>query len=188
MCQLNKKVGKYKKYILWKETDREFNMLVKDLWLHDELFFLKYFRMSTTILEECLSWIAPYIQKGETKMRKTISAREVQVSVLHWDIWSLTMPCYNSTELSFESSNWRKNNKWDLWSNTRWTYWQRLPGSSKVWAWLAESSLRIWGQLEFSYSATLRHFFQDFIPINFQVIFSDLKTSFAPCLVRNFYT
>ena len=104
-------------------------------------------------------------------MRKTISAREVQVSVLHWDIWSLTMPCYNSTELLFESSNCRKNNKWDFWSNTGWTYWQRLPGSSKVWAWLAESSLRIWGQLEFSYSATLRHFFQDFIPINFQVIF-----------------
>ena len=50
-------------------------MLVKDLWLHDELFFFKYFRMSTTILEERLSWIAPYIQKGKTKMRKTIALR-----------------------------------------------------------------------------------------------------------------
>ena len=30
----------------------EFNMLVKDLRLHDELFFFKYFRMSPTIFEE----------------------------------------------------------------------------------------------------------------------------------------
>ena len=44
--------------------------------------------------------------------------------------------------------------------------------------------------LSLYYSATtLRHFFRDFVPINFRVIiFSDLKTSFAPCLVCNFYT
>ena len=41
----------------------EFNMLVKDLRLHDELFFFKYFRMSPAIFEELLTWIAPYIQK-----------------------------------------------------------------------------------------------------------------------------
>ena len=51
-------------------------MLVKDLRLHDELFFFKYFRMSPTIFEELLAWIAPYIQKQETKMREPISARE----------------------------------------------------------------------------------------------------------------
>ena len=40
-----------------------------------------------------------------------------------------------------------------------------------------------------TFSAKLRHFFRDFIPINFRVIiFSDLKTSFTPCLVCNFYT
>ena len=48
-------------------------MLVKDLRLHDELFFFKYFRMSPTIFEELLTWIAPYIQKQETKMREPIS-------------------------------------------------------------------------------------------------------------------
>ena len=32
--------------------------------------------MSPTIFEELLAWIAPYIQKQETKMREPISARE----------------------------------------------------------------------------------------------------------------
>ena len=32
--------------------------------------------MSTTIFEELLTWIAPYIQKQETKMREPISPRE----------------------------------------------------------------------------------------------------------------
>ena len=51
-------------------------MLVKDLRLHDELIFFKYFRMSPTIFEELLTWIAPYIQKREAKMREPISPRE----------------------------------------------------------------------------------------------------------------
>ena len=52
------------------------NMLVKDLRLHDELFFFKYFRMSPTIFQELLTWIAPYIQKQKTKMRVPITPRE----------------------------------------------------------------------------------------------------------------
>ena len=51
-------------------------MLVKDLRLHDELFFFKYFRMSPAACEELLTWIAPYIQKQETKMREPIYPRE----------------------------------------------------------------------------------------------------------------
>ena len=51
-------------------------MLVKDLRLHDELFFFKYFRMSPTIFQELLTWIAPYIQKQKTKMRVPITPRE----------------------------------------------------------------------------------------------------------------
>ena len=51
-------------------------MLVKDLRLHDELFFFKYFRMSPAIFGELLTWIPPYIQKQETKMREPISPRE----------------------------------------------------------------------------------------------------------------
>ena len=54
----------------------EFNMLVKDLRLRDELFFFKYFRMSPIIFEELLTWIAPYIQKQETQMREHIPPRE----------------------------------------------------------------------------------------------------------------
>ena len=54
----------------------EFNMLVKDLRLHDELFFFKYFRISPTIFEEFLTWIPPYIQKQETKMREPTSPTE----------------------------------------------------------------------------------------------------------------
>ena len=50
--------GKYKKRFWVREiySERkqkgEFNMLVKDLRLHDELFFFKYFCMSRTIFEE----------------------------------------------------------------------------------------------------------------------------------------
>ena len=82
MRHLKKNLGKYKKRF-WvrkiysqRKQKGEFNMLVKDLRLHNELFFFKYFRMSPSIFEELLTWIAPYIQKQETKMREPISPRE----------------------------------------------------------------------------------------------------------------
>ena len=82
MRHFKKNSGKYK-IRFWVRTiyserkqKGEFNMLVKDLRLHDELFFFKYFRMSPAIFGELLTWIPPYIQKQETKMREPISPRE----------------------------------------------------------------------------------------------------------------
>ena len=82
MRHFKKNSGKYKKRF-WVRTiyserkqKGEFNMLVKDLRLHDELFFFKYFRMSPAIFGELLTWIPPYIQKQETKMREPISLTE----------------------------------------------------------------------------------------------------------------
>ena len=81
-AQPQKNSGKYKKRF-WvrkicseRKQKGEFNMLVKDLRLHNELFSFKYFRMSPTACEELLTWIAPYIQKQETKMREPIYPRE----------------------------------------------------------------------------------------------------------------
>ena len=82
MRHLKKSSGKYKKRFwvrkIYSERKQkgEFNMLVKDLRLHDELFFIKYFCMSPTIFEELLTWIAPYIQKQETKVIEPICPRE----------------------------------------------------------------------------------------------------------------
>ena len=115
-AQPQKNSGKYKKRF-WvrkicseRKQKGEFNMLVKDLRLHDELFFFKYFRMSPTIFEELLTWIAPYIQKQETKVREPFltqrkTLRCIEISG-HWRCAG-----YNSGKLSYESSHCRKNNK-----------------------------------------------------------------------------
>ena len=82
MRQLEKNSGKYKKRFwvrkIYSERKQkgEFNMLVKDLRLHDELYFFKYFRISPTTFEELLTWITPHIQKQETTIKKPISSRE----------------------------------------------------------------------------------------------------------------
>ena len=82
MRHLKKNSGKYKnrfwlrKIYSERKQKGEFKTLVKDLPLHDGFFFFNYFRVSHTIFEELLTWIAPYIQKQETKMREPISPRE----------------------------------------------------------------------------------------------------------------
>ena len=82
MRHLKKNSGKYKnrfwvrKIYSKRKQKGEFKTLVKDLPLHDGFFFFNYFRVSHTIFEELLTWIAPYIQKQETKMREPISPRE----------------------------------------------------------------------------------------------------------------
>ena len=50
-------------------------MLVKDLQLYDKLFFFKYVRISPSVFEELLMWIAPYIEKQQKKLRDPISRR-----------------------------------------------------------------------------------------------------------------
>ena len=54
----------------------EFASLVRDLKIHDETYFFRYFRMSPTIYENLLSWVAPFITKQTTKFRAPISAAE----------------------------------------------------------------------------------------------------------------
>ena len=67
MCHLKKNLVKNKKRFWVKKIyferkqKGEFNMFMKNLRLHDELFFFKYFPMSPTIIEELLTWIASYI-------------------------------------------------------------------------------------------------------------------------------
>ena len=82
MRHLKKNSEKYKtrfwvrKIYSKRKQKGEFNMLVKDLWLHDKPFFFKYFRMLPIIFEKLLTWIAPYLPKQQTKMREPISPRE----------------------------------------------------------------------------------------------------------------
>ena len=66
---LKKDSGKHtQKKIFWvrkiyseRKQKGDFNMLVKDLQLYDELFLFKYFRMSRTVFEDLSKWVAPYI-------------------------------------------------------------------------------------------------------------------------------
>ena len=77
-----RKLQKYRKryWVRHVYTERkqkgEFYLLVKDLQLHDQEYFTKYFRMSPTSLELLLSWVAPYIQKETTRMREAIPPGE----------------------------------------------------------------------------------------------------------------
>ena len=67
MRHLKENSGKYKTRFwvrkIYSERKKKdvFNMLVKNLWLHDE---------------HCIMWIVPYIQKQETKLREPIFLRE----------------------------------------------------------------------------------------------------------------
>ena len=53
----------------------EFYLLVQDLRLYDEEYFLKYFRMSVLQYEEVLSMVAPVIQKSSER-RECIGPNE----------------------------------------------------------------------------------------------------------------
>ena len=116
MRHLKKNSGKYKnrfwvrKIYSERKQKGEFKTLVKDLPLHDGFFFFNYIRVSHTIFEELLTWIAPYIQKQETKMREPFSTRKKTLRCIeifgHWRCAG-----YKSGKLSYESSHCRKNNK-----------------------------------------------------------------------------
>ena len=54
----------------------EFHLLVKDLRLHDQEYFFKYFRMSPSTFDELLSFIAPLIIKQRTVMRDPVGPAE----------------------------------------------------------------------------------------------------------------
>ena len=126
-AQPQKNSGKYKKRF-WvrkicseRKQKGEFNMLVKDLRLHNELFSFKYFRMSPTACEELFNLDCTIYSETRNKderaylpKRKTLRCIEISG---HW--WCAG---YNSGKLSYESSHCRKNNKWDLQSNIGWTY------------------------------------------------------------------
>ena len=54
----------------------EYHLLVRDLRLHDQEYFFRYFRMSPSTYEELLSFIAPKITKQSTQMRNPVGASE----------------------------------------------------------------------------------------------------------------
>ena len=115
-AQPQKNSGKYKKRF-WvrkicseRKQKGEFNMLVKDLRLHNELFSFKYFRMSPTACEELFNLDCTIYSETRNKderayfpQRKTLRCIEISG---HWRCVG-----YNSGKLSYESSHCRKNNK-----------------------------------------------------------------------------
>ena len=50
-----------------RELKGEFHALIQDLKLFDSEYFLKQFRMTSTKLEELLSWIAPKTEKSSIR-------------------------------------------------------------------------------------------------------------------------
>ena len=72
-----------------------FNMLVIDLWLHDE---------------DCMMWIVPYIQKQETKLREPIFPRErVCVALRYLVTGDAQLPLFIRGELGTSKINcWGK--------------------------------------------------------------------------------
>ena len=73
-----KKAEKYKKRFwvrkLYSERKQKgvFNILVADLKLYDEEVVFQYFRMSPSVFEELLCWVAPLIQKKSTPMGERV--------------------------------------------------------------------------------------------------------------------
>ena len=59
--------NKYKKRMwvrrlfLERKSKGELNLLIKDMWLHDQVLFFTYFRMPPVVFEEILGWIAPVL-------------------------------------------------------------------------------------------------------------------------------
>ena len=70
-CRLmeKKKQNKFWVRSIFKERELkgEFHALIQDLKLFDSEYFLKQFRMTSTKLEELLSWIAPKTEKSSVR-------------------------------------------------------------------------------------------------------------------------
>ena len=73
-----------------------YNVLVKDLMLFDHEYFFKAFKMSPSILEELLSWIAPLISKSSRIRDVTGPSERLCIT-----LWYLTS---GDAQLSIESS------------------------------------------------------------------------------------
>ena len=54
----------------------EFHALIQDLTLFDSEYFLKQFRMTSTKLEELLSWVAPKITQKSSIRRESIAPEQ----------------------------------------------------------------------------------------------------------------
>ena len=54
------------------KTKGEFNVLVRELMLADHEYFFRLFRMSPSMFELLLSWVAPLIKKESTQSRQAI--------------------------------------------------------------------------------------------------------------------
>ena len=66
-----------------------FNVLVKDLQLHDAEYFFKSFRMTPQTFELLLSWVGPKIMKSS--MRRVVATPEERLAVTRFVILSLVI-------------------------------------------------------------------------------------------------
>ena len=74
--RINKKKMWIRPLFLERKSKGLYNILIKELWLGDHMYFFKYFRMSPTRFEQLLTWVAPFIEKSN-KIRDA----SIQVSV-----------------------------------------------------------------------------------------------------------
>ena len=76
-----KKTQWVRKLFLERKQKGLFNLLIKDLHMFDHEYFFKSFRMSPTVFERLLSWVAPYITKSSVKRDVVSPAERLSVTL-----------------------------------------------------------------------------------------------------------
>ena len=80
---IDEEENKKRKHRMWvrkifaeRKQKGEFHLLVRDLKLHDDEYFFKYFRMSTIRFEELLRKVAPRIKKSNLRRFDVVGPSE----------------------------------------------------------------------------------------------------------------